>query len=56
MTIDDSVVQERLIQALPELSRDLNCARPDPEDLISALNEVGLMVVPTEQFDEDCSD
>jgi len=48
VTIDDDLVQERLIEAIPELQRDLGCIRPDPEDIISALNEVGLFIVPVE--------
>ncbi len=51
MDIDDDLVQQRLIEALPELAADLDCERPDPEDVISALNEVGLVVVPIELSD-----
>ena len=53
MTIDDDLVQERLTEALPELKRDLDCLRPDPNDIISALNEVGLWIVPTESLEGD---
>jgi hypothetical protein len=52
MTIDDDLVQERLTEALPELALDLACLRPDPNDIIEALNEVGLFLVPIEQLDE----
>lgn len=52
MRIDDDLVQERLTQALPELATDLDCVRPDPNDIINALNEAGLAVVPTEMLDE----
>lgn len=52
MRIDDDLVQERLTQALPELATDLDCVRPDPNDIINALNEVGLFIVPSEALED----
>ena len=51
-SINDDLVQERLTEALPELAVDLNCVQPDPNDIIEALSEAGLAVVPMEMLDE----
>lgn len=55
MEVDDDAVQQRLAACLPDLRAEIFDRSDDLEadDLLSVLNDHGLFVVPTEDFQDD---